>query len=187
MQDLGATVVAVSDVHGAARSDAGIDAHALADHVAHGRQVTDFDGAEAITADELLAVECDLFVPAALGGMIHRGNAGSMACRMIVEGANSPLTPDADEILHDRGVTVVPDVLANSGGVVVSYLEWVQNLQHFRWNEDAINDRLRQTMRKGYGEVAAKAEAEGVSLRVAAFALAIERVVEAARTRGYIS
>jgi glutamate dehydrogenase (NAD(P)+) len=186
-QDLGATIVAVSDVNGAARSDAGIDAHALAEHVARGGQVTDFDGAEPITPDELLAVDCELFVPAALGGMIHQGNAGSLACKMVVEGANSPMTPAADEILSDRGVTVVPDVLANAGGVVVSYLEWVQNLQHFSWNEEAINDRLCQTMRHAHGEVAAKAESEAVSLRVAAFALGIERVVDAARTRGYIS
>ncbi len=187
VQDLGATVVAVSDAYGAARSDAGIDAHALAAHVAEGGKVTEFAGVEPITPDELLATSCDLLVPAALGGMIHAGNADSVAAKLIVEGANGPTTPAADELLMDKGVTIVPDLLANAGGVVVSYLEWVQNLQHFSWDEPAINDRLAQTMRRSYGEVSARAEVERSSLRVAAFALGIERVVEAARMRGYIT
>ncbi len=186
-QDLGATVVGVSDAHGAARSDAGIDAHALAEHVAEGGAVHDFDGVDAITPDELLATPCDLLVPAALGGMIHQGNADQVAAKLIVEGANAPTTPAADQLLMDKGVTIVPDVLANAGGVVVSYLEWVQNLQHFSWDEAAINDRLAQTMRRAYREVQARAETEAASLRVAAFALGIERVVDAARTRGYIN
>ena len=187
VQDLGATVVAVSDAYGAVHSDAGIDAHALAAHVAEGGKVTEFAGVEPITPDELLATPCDLLVPAALGGMIHAGNADSVAAKLIVEGANGPTTPAADELLMDKGVTIVPDLLANAGGVVVSYLEWVQNLQHFSWDEPAINDRLAQTMRRAYGEVLARAEVERSSLRVAAFALGIERVVEAARTRGYIT
>jgi len=186
-QDLGVTVVAVSDVHGAAHCEAGIDAHALTAHVAGGGQVGEFDGVDRIAPDELLAVECDLFVPAALGGMIHSTNAGSMRCRMVVEGANSPLTPGADEILEDKGVEIVPDLLANAGGVVVSYFEWVQNLQHFRWEEADVNQRLAAIMRRAFDEVATKAENEQVPLRVAAYALGIERVVEAARTRGYVS
>jgi glutamate dehydrogenase (NAD(P)+) len=187
VQDLGATVVAVSDANGAARSDAGIDAHALSAHVAEGGAVHDFPGVEAITPDELLATPCDLLVPAALGGMIHSVNAESVAAKLIVEGANAPTTPGADELLMAKGVTIVPDVLANAGGVIVSYLEWVQNLQHFSWDEPAINGRLEQTMRRAYGEVEARAEADAVSLRVAAFELGIERVVDAARTRGYIT
>ena len=186
-QDLGATVVAVSDAYGAVHSDAGIDAHALAAHVAEGGKVTEFDAVEEITPDELLATPCDLLVPAALGGMIHQGNADQVTAKLIVEGANGPTTPAADELLMDKGVTIVPDLLANAGGVVVSYLEWVQNLQHFSWDEPAINDRLAQTMRRAYGEVEARAEADEVSLRVAAFELGIERVVDAARTRGYIT
>jgi glutamate dehydrogenase (NAD(P)+) len=185
-QDKGATIVAVSDVHGGAYREDGLDAHALAAHVQEGGRVDEFEGAEAISADELLAVECDLFVPAALGGLIHGGNADSMNCRMIVEGANTPTTPEADEILAGNGVTVVPDVLANAGGVVVSYFEWVQNLQHLSWDEEEVNERLVTIMRRAHGEVAARAEAEDIPLRVAAFALGIERVVDAARTRGYI-
>jgi glutamate dehydrogenase (NAD(P)+) len=104
-----------------------------------------------------------------------------------VEGANSPTTPAADEILADKGVYVVPDVIANAGGVVVSYFEWVQNLQHFRWDERQVNERLGKIMRGAFREVAAKAEEQDTSLRVAAYELGIERVVEAATTRGYIS
>ena len=186
LQDMGARMVGVSDASGAIQSDAGIDAHELHRHLAGDDPLTAFPGAEAISPDELLALECDVFIPAALGGMLHQGNADSMRCRVVVEGANSPATPAADEILGDKGILVLPDVLANAGGVVVSYFEWVQNLQHFRWDEEEVNDRLARIMRRAYGEVAAKAEADEVSLRIAAFELGIERVVEAARTRGYI-
>ena len=106
---------------------------------------------------------------------------------MMVEGANGPTTPDADEILHEKGIHVVPDIIANAGGVVVSYFEWVQNLQHFRWDEREVNDRLGRIMRKAFREVAARSHASGVSLREAAFELGIERVVEASTVRGYIS
>ena len=106
---------------------------------------------------------------------------------MVVEGANSPTTPGADEILRDRDILVVPDVMANAGGVVVSYFEWVQNLQHLRWEEREVNERLRRIMRKAFGEVSERADKDQVSLRTAAYELGIERVVDAARTRGYIS
>jgi glutamate dehydrogenase (NAD(P)+) len=118
--------------------------------------------------------------------MIHQGNADSLNCRMVLEGANSPLTPAADAILEDKGVAIVPDLLANAGGVVVSYFEWVQNLQHFRWDETEVNERLAKIMRRAYGEVAERCESGGTSLRVAAYSLGIERVVEADQTRGYI-
>jgi glutamate dehydrogenase (NAD(P)+) len=110
-----------------------------------------------------------------------------LKAKMIVEGANSPTTPAADDILADRGVFVVPDVMANAGGVVVSYFEWAQNLQHFRWDEREVNERLGRTMRKSFREVSARAREGEVPLRVAAYEQGIERVVEAAATRGYIS
>jgi len=187
MQQLGATMVGASDASGAIRSDAGIDADALANHVSEGGALTEFEGVDEIAPDDLIAIECDVFIPAALGGMINQDNAGRMNCRMLVEGANSPTTPAADGILQDKGVYVVPDVMANAGGVVVSYFEWVQNLQHFRWDEREVNDRLGRIMRKAYREVAVRARAPGVSLRTAAYELGIERVVDAATTRGYIS
>ena len=187
LQQLGARLVGASDAHGAIRSDSGIDAESLSAHLRDGGRVPGFPGGEEITPDELLETECELFIPAALGGMIHQGNADRLRCRMIVEGANSPTTPAADEILADKGVFVIPDVLANAGGVVVSYFEWVQNLQHFRWDEEEVNDRLGTIMRRAYGDVRQRAEGDDVPLRVAAYQLGIERVVEAAKTRGYVS
>jgi glutamate dehydrogenase (NAD(P)+) len=188
LADLGATLVAASDAHGAIRSERGIDAHALAEHAKQGGKLTDFEGAgiEEIPGDDLIDVDCDVFIPAALGGMIHESNADRLKCRVLVEGANSPTTPKADAILEDKGIFVIPDVLANAGGVIVSYFEWVQNLQHFRWEEDEINDRLGRIMRKAYRAVHERADADGVPLRVAAYEIGIERVVEAAHTRGYI-
>jgi glutamate dehydrogenase (NAD(P)+) len=189
MQQLGARLVGASDASGAIRADTRIDAEELARHVREGGSVGDFEaeGVEPVSPVELLETDCDVFIPAALGGMIHRGNADRLRCRALVEGANSPTTPAASDILEDKGILVVPDVMANAGGVVVSYFEWVQNLQHFRWDEREVNDRLGRIMRKAFREVSAKAREDRVSPRIAAFELGIERVVDAATTRGYIS
>jgi glutamate dehydrogenase/leucine dehydrogenase len=184
MAQLGCTIVGVSDAYGAIRSDAGIDPAALHEHVRAGGQLAEFAGGEAISGAELLATECEVLIPAALGGLINQGNADSLNCRLVLEGANSPTTPAADEILAGKGITVIPDVMANAGGVVVSYFEWVQNLQHFRWDEREVNERLANVMRRAWREV--NARAEDVPLRIAAYELGIERVVQAARTRGYI-
>jgi glutamate dehydrogenase (NAD(P)+) len=187
MQQLGAKMVGVADAGGALAAADGIDADKLAEHVRDGGAVADFDsGAEQIDPDDLVAIDCDVFIPAALGGMIHNQNADRMKCRMMVEGANSPTTPKADAILHDKGVLIVPDVLANAGGVVVSYFEWVQNLQHFRWSEDEVNEKLGEIMRRAFREVADRARENDTPMRPAAYELGIERVVEAASTRGYI-
>jgi glutamate dehydrogenase (NAD(P)+) len=185
---LGCTVIGVSDADGAVHAEGGLDPEALQRHVQEGGKVAEFEGegAEPIGPDELLALDCEVFIPAALGGMIHAGNADLLNARVIVEGANSPTTPKADEILAGKGVHVIPDVMANAGGVVVSYFEWVQNLQHFRWDEREVNEKLGAIMRRAYREVAARAGEDDVPLRVAAYQTGIERVVEAARTRGYI-
>jgi glutamate dehydrogenase (NAD(P)+) len=186
MQQLGCKLVAASDAHGAIASEQGIDANELQEHVAGGGKLPEFDGVDRITPEELLGVECEVFIPAALGGMIHADNAEDLNCRLVIEGANSPTTPNADEILNEKGVYVIPDVMANAGGVVVSYFEWVQNLQHFRWDEREVNDKLGSVMRRAYREVLAQAKQDDVPLRVAAYELGIDRVFEAARTRGYI-
>jgi glutamate dehydrogenase (NAD(P)+) len=185
-EDLGATLVAASDAHGAIRNDEGIDAMKLAQHVADGGSLVEFDGVDQISPDELIEVDCDVFIPAALGGMIHESNADRLSCKLLLEGANSPTTPKADAILADKGVTVIPDVMANAGGVVVSYFEWVQNLQHFRWTEEEVNERLATIIRRAYREVAERARRDERPLREAAYELGIERVADAARTRGYI-
>jgi len=186
LQDMGCKLVAVSDVTGAIRSDAGIDAHKLVEHVLEARGVVGFEGSEQIPPDDLLGVECELFIPAALGGMIHKSNADRLRAKLVIEGANSPTTPAADQILADSGVHVIPDVMANAGGVIVSYFEWVQNLQHFRWDEDEVNERLRKIIQRAYREVSEKAEERKLPLRAAAYELGIERVLEAALTRGYV-
>ena len=186
LQQLGAKMIGVSDASGAIRSDQGIDADDLATHIVEGGKLTEFPGTELISPDDLLAIECEVLIPAALGGMIHEGNADRINTRMVIEGANSPTTPAADRILHDKGVQVIPDVMANAGGVVCSYFEWVQNLQHFRWSEREVNDKLGGIMRRAYRDVSARAKEERLSLREAAYLVGIERVVEASRTRGYV-
>jgi len=187
MQELGATMVGVSDAFGQIRNDEGIDAEALYKHMNRdGGRLDEFPNAEKIEAGDLYEIPCDVFFPAALGGMIHENNADLMQCKMIVEGANNPTTFDADEILEDKGVYVIPDLMANAGGVVCSYFEWVQNLQHFRWDEREVNDRLGGIMRKAFREVSTRADAEKLSLRKTAFKVAIQRVVDASRTRGYV-
>jgi glutamate dehydrogenase (NAD(P)+) len=186
--ELGCKLVGVSDVDGAIHSPAGIDPNALFDHTRAGGKLTDYagPGVTPITPDELLALDCEVLIPAALGGTIHAGNADAVKARMIIEGANSPTTPAADEVLADAGVFVIPDVLANAGGVVVSYFEWVQNLQHFSWEEREVNDKLGNIMRRAYREISGRSTREEVSMRVASYELGIERVLEAARARGYV-
>jgi glutamate dehydrogenase (NAD(P)+) len=184
---LGCKLVAVSDADGAIRNDEGIDPDRLHEQVSEGRAVPEYEEAERISPDDLLATECEVLIPAALGGMIHEANADRVNCKVVVEGANSPTTPAADTILADKGIFVVPDVMANAGGVVVSYFEWVQNLQHFRWTEDEVNERLGQIMRTAYSTVAERAEKDDTPMRVAAFSIGIERVLEAARLRGYLT
>jgi glutamate dehydrogenase (NAD(P)+) len=187
LHDKGAKLVAVDTVDGSIRSDAGIDPHRLYEflHDDH-RDISDFPESEAISKEDFLATDCDVFIPAALGGMIHEHNAETLNCRVLLEGANSPTTPMADRILADKGVYIAPDLLCNAGGVIVSYFEWVQNLQHLRWDENEVNKRLEKIIKRGYREVADKAESDGITPRIAAYELGIERVVEASRTRGYI-
>jgi glutamate dehydrogenase (NAD(P)+) len=186
LADHGGKLIGASDQYGAIRHDGGIDATELARHAEEGGKLPEFPGVDVITPDELLEIPCDVFFPAALGGMIHEGNADRMSCKVLVEGANSPSTPEADEILQSNGTYIIPDLMANAGGVVCSYFEWVQNLQHFRWDETEVNDKLSKVMRRAFREVADRAEAHDLPLREAAFIVALDRVVEASRIRGYI-
>jgi glutamate dehydrogenase (NAD(P)+) len=185
---LGCKLVGVSDASGAIHAPSGIDPEQLLDHMRAGGRLSEYSalGVERITPEQLLALDCEVLVPAALGGTIHAENADTIRARLIIEGANSPTTPAADEILNEKGTFVVPDVLANAGGVVVSYFEWVQNLQHFCWSEREVNDKLGTIMRRAYREVGARAARDRVPMRVAAYELGIERVLEAARDRGYV-
>jgi glutamate dehydrogenase (NAD(P)+) len=184
LHDMGCTVVAVSDVKGGIYNEEGLDAAALAEHAAEAGTIVDFPGSETITNDELLTVDCDVLVPAAMEGMLTQDNAADVKAPIIVEAANGPTTPEADAIFSDRGLLVVPDILANSGGVTVSYFEWVQGLQSFFWSEQEVNEELRTIMEKGYTDVLATAEERKVPLRVAATILGVSRVAEAHQTRG---
>jgi glutamate dehydrogenase (NAD(P)+) len=185
LHDAGCLVVAVSDVKGGIYNPRGLSPAALLRHLRSGADtVVGFPGTDTITNEELLELDVDILVPAALEGVIHEDNAALVKARYVVEGANGPTTPDADAILEDRGVIVVPDVLANAGGVAVSYFEWVQDLQAYFWTEDEVNDRLKRLMQNAYGEVATLASERGVSLRTAAQMIGVGRVAEAHRTRG---
>lgn len=185
LHDAGCRVVAVSDVTGGVYNPRGLNPDALLHHIRGGAEsVVGYPGTDSISNAELLELDVDLLVPAALEGVITRHNAERVRARFVVEGANGPTTPDADEILASRGVLVVPDILANSGGVAVSYFEWVQDLQAYFWSEDQVNERLQRMMERAYAEVAMLAEERGVSLRTSAQMIAVGRVAEAHRTRG---
>ena len=180
----GFTIVAVSDSSGAIHRADGLDVDHLIAHKKATGSVTGFPGASAIAAHEVLEVRCDVLVPAALENQVTSENAGRIQARLILEAANGPLTPDADILLERRGITVVPDVLANAGGVTVSYFEWVQDLQSFFWDEDEINARLEKVMHRAFTEVWDMSKQHGVSLRQGAYFLAIDRVAEATTDRG---
>jgi glutamate dehydrogenase (NAD(P)+) len=182
--ELGARIVAVSDVAGGVFAGDGLDVDAARRTVEADGSVTAMSAVERISNEELLALDVDVLVPAALGDVVHGGNARDIRARLIIEGANAPVTPAADRILEENGVVVVPDILANAGGVTVSYFEWVQNLQQFRWTAERVDEELVRVLETAYGSVREIADEHRVPLRQAAFMLAIGRVSEAMRLRG---
>jgi glutamate dehydrogenase (NAD(P)+) len=184
LSSAGMRVVGVSDIGGAVINEGGLDVPALSDHVAERQTVAGFPGGDPIDPDELWELPCELFVPAALGGVITPDVARRLAARVVVEAANGPTTTAAEPVLHDRQVVVVPDILANAGGVTASYFEWAQSKQGYAWDEETVAERLRQRMDHAFVTVWAKSEQLKVPLRRAAFALAIERVAEAIAARG---
>jgi glutamate dehydrogenase (NAD(P)+) len=180
----GCLIVAVSDVRGGIWNPRGLDLRQLDAHVAEAGTVTGFPGADAVSNADLITQPCDVLIPAAVGSQIHAGNAERVKASIVVEGANGPTTPEADVILRERGVTVIPDILANAGGVVVSYFEWVQGLQHYFWDESEITKRLQEVMTRAFGRVWALGTKESTDLRTAALMEGISRVAEAHRVRG---
>jgi glutamate dehydrogenase (NAD(P)+) len=180
----GVKVVAVSDVQGGVYNPRGLDVLKLKQHVRRTGGVAGFKGAEAISNDELLELKVEVLIPAAIGGVIHDTNVKRLACRILAEGANGPVTATADAVLRESDIFVVPDVLANAGGVTVSYFEWVQGLQAFSWTAKEINHRLFQIMSRAFDHVWELHEERKVDMRTAAMMLGMSKVAEAMKTRG---
>jgi glutamate dehydrogenase (NAD(P)+) len=180
----GAKILAVSDIYGGLYNARGLDIEALRRHVGATGRVAGFAEAEPITNEELLTIECEVLVPAAIERQITEANAGRLRCRVLAEGANGPTTPEADPILDAAGVFIVPDVLCNAGGVIVSYFEWVQDLQNYFWTEDEVNSRLKQIMSGAFQRVRQLHERERLPMRLAALALGVRKVAEAKTLRG---
>ena len=182
--EAGALVVAVQDHTGAIANDKGLNVPKLLEHVAKTGGVVGFKGGEPIKPAEFWGTKCDIMIPAALEGQVTKDNAGKIKARMLIEGANGPTTPEADDILDDKGVLVVPDVIANAGGVTVSYFEWVQDFSSFFWSEDEINARLVKIMKDAFAGVWHTAQQHQVSLRTATFIVACTRILHARDLRG---
>jgi glutamate dehydrogenase (NAD(P)+) len=182
----GAKVVAVSDVQGGVYDPNGLDVPVLLELAKDRRSVTEAQGVDQITNEELLAIDCNVLVPAALGQVLTAANADAVQADVVLEAANYPTTPEADKIFEERGVHILPDILANAGGVVGSYFEWTMNIQQFRWEEPEFNSRLEDRLKRAYYDTRDKADKLGTSMRHAAFAIGIERVANASRLRGYI-
>ncbi len=181
--ELGAKIVAVSDVQGGIVQDGGLDLEKTIEHMRATGSVVGMKGTREVSNEELLALDVDVLIPAALGGAITNANVDQVRAKMIVEAANSPVTPDADDKLLARGVKVLPDILVNAGGVTVSYFEWVQNLQQFHWSHEKVNQELEVRMVRAWKAVYSRMERENIPLRLAAFTESLDRVAAAARQR----
>lgn len=183
LAELGAKIVAVSDVKGAIFHPDGLDVLGVVEHCKHSSSVVGAKNTKSMDNAELLALEVDVLIPAALGAAITRSNVDEIRAKIIVEAANSPVTPRADEVLRTRGVRVIPDILTNGGGVTVSYFEWVQNLQQFHWSLEKVNDELERRMVKAWNEVYACAQEDKIPLRIAAYIGALRKLAAATRQR----
>jgi len=182
--EAGSKIIAIADVKGAIHNPDGIDITALWQFQKNNKTIVGFPGAMPMDPAELLFLECELLIPAALGGVISRANAPQLKCKMVIEAANSPTSPLAEDILAETGIVVLPDILVNAGGVIVSYFEWTQNLQQMQWTVDDVNARLENKIIKAYKDVHALAREKNISHRTAAYVLAIDRVAVACRLRG---
>jgi len=185
LHEMGGKVVAVSDVSGALHNDNGLDIKKLRSHVSSGKRLVDFSEGTPFPSAELLAHPCDVLIPAAMGGVITAANAHTLSCKVVVEAANGPTTPDGDQILRERGIPVLPDIYTNGGGVTVSFFEWVQNLQNFKWEEEDVNRRLDRKMCDAFAAIWAIHKEKNIPLRTAAFTKALQRVTRAEIHRGF--
>jgi len=184
LYEMGARIVGASDSSGGVYNPSGLDPALLSRFRSEGGRLVDYTDGDSVTNAEILELPCDILVPAALENQITAGNASLVQARVIVEGANGPTTPEADAILQDKGVLLVPDILANAGGVVVSYFEWIQGMQHYFWDIEEVRTKLEHIIKGAFREVVSLAEEQSVSLRDAALMLAVNRVAQAIDIRG---
>ena len=184
LNEMGSKIIAVSDVNGGLYDPDGLDITSLIEYNNKNGTIKGFSQGDLVSNEDILNIECDFLIPAALGGVIHKMNVEKLNCRVIIEAANGPVTPPADDILFKKGVYVVPDILTNAGGVTVSYFEWVQNLQQFQWTEEEVNDKLENKMVAAFNEVSSMMKSKKTSMRMAAFAVAIDRVAKSFELRG---
>tara|TARA_B100000614_G_scaffold260771_1_gene288526 strand:+ start:725 stop:1966 length:1242 start_codon:yes stop_codon:yes gene_type:complete len=184
LNEMGSKIIAVSDVNGGLYDPDGLDITSLIEYNNKNGTIKGFSQGDLVSNEDILNIECDFLIPAALGGVIHKMNVEKLNCRVIIEAANGPVTPPADDILFKKGVYVVPDILTNAGGVTVSYFEWVQNLQQFQWTEDEVNAKLESKMVAAFKEVGNMMKLKDTSMRMAAFAVAIDRVANSFELRG---
>ncbi|THF98493.1 hypothetical protein TEA_005988 [Camellia sinensis var. sinensis] len=185
IHDRGGKIVAVSDITGAVENPNGIDIPALLKHKDSTNSLKGFNGGDAMDPNNLLIHECDVLIPCALGGVLNKDNAADVKAKFVIEAANHPTDPEADEILSKKGVVVLPDIYANAGGVTVSYFEWVQNIQGFMWDEEKVNHELEKYMRRAFHEIKAMCSTHGCNLRMGAFTLGVSRVARATLLRGW--
>lgn len=185
LYERGGKIVVISDITGAIENPNGIDIPALVKHKEGNENLKDFPGGNVMDPNDLLVHECDVLIPCALGGVLNKDNAADVKAKFIVEAANHPTDPEADEILSKKGVVILPDIYANSGGVTVSYFEWVQNIQGFMWEEETVNRELKRYMRKAFGDIKGMCKTHGCNLRMGAFTLGVHRVARATMLRGW--
>jgi glutamate dehydrogenase (NAD(P)+) len=184
LHEAGCHIVGLSDIYGAVYNEHGIDVMRALRHMQEHGTLSDLTDTEAVDGKDLLEMPCDILIPAATEGQLTHSNAGRVRASLIVEAANGPTTPEADDIFRDRGIAVIPDILANAGGVTVSYFEWVQDVQHYFWEEGEINQRLEQVMVRSFNAVEAKRDEQQTDFRMGAYLLAVSRVAEATQLRG---
>ena len=184
LHEMGSKIVAVSDVNGGLYDPNGLNIPSMIEHNNTNGTIKGFSQGDKVSNEDILNIECDFLIPAALGGVVHKMNVDKLNCKVIIEAANGPVTPPADDILFQKGVHVVPDILTNAGGVTVSYFEWVQNLQQFQWTEEEVNNKLEHKMVAAFNEVADMMNSKKTSMRMAAFAVAIDRVARSFEMRG---
>jgi glutamate dehydrogenase/leucine dehydrogenase len=186
MHDMGCKIVGVSDVNGGVYNARGLDIDRLVEYQKTSGGISEFVGSEGTSNQELLELDCDVLVPAAIDNVITEHNAGNIKAKLILEVANHPITPGADRILNEAGVTILPDILVNAGGVIVSYFEWTQNIQEFHWEEDRVNEELKRKILLPYHAVQSRAVKEGITHRQASFEIGILRVARVVELRGFV-